>query len=87
MGRPSRPRRPPPTAEELSKRIIGPQWAQTDDFVVRSSVTESKRYRCPWCEGWIEPGTIHVVAYKRDDPEGRRHYHNPCWRKAGVGGV
>lgn len=39
----------------------------------------AKRYRCPYCNGWIEPGISHVVAFQTGHPEDRRHYHAGCW--------
>jgi hypothetical protein len=40
-----------------------------------------KTYRCPGCNQEIRPGTAHVVAWRDDDEEGRRHWHTPCWRR------
>lgn len=75
---PARPR----SADELAGRIVGPAWAQVEGFEVRTSRQDSKRYRCPYCEGWIEPGTLHLVVFPSARPEDRRHYHSPCWAKA-----
>jgi hypothetical protein len=58
----------------------GPAWAALEGFEVWPAVGP-KRYRCPWCEGWIEPGISHVVAFESGRPEERRHYHSPCWRR------
>ncbi len=41
----------------------------------------TKEYRCPGCNQEIRPGTKHVVAWREDDPEGRRHWHLPCWQR------
>jgi hypothetical protein len=41
-----------------------------------------KEYRCPGCNQEIRPGTKHVVAWREDDAEARRHWHLPCWRRA-----
>jgi hypothetical protein len=38
-----------------------------------------KRYRCPGCDHWIEPGTGHVVVVPEDAPDLRRHWHHACW--------
>ena len=38
-----------------------------------------KEYVCPGCQQTIAPGTGHVVAVPRHDPERRRHWHRPCW--------
>jgi hypothetical protein len=40
-----------------------------------------KVYRCPGCNQEIRPGTGHVVAWREDDEEGRRHWHTPCWKR------
>jgi len=40
-----------------------------------------KLYRCPGCNQEIRPGTAHVVAWRTDDEEGRRHWHTPCWMR------
>jgi len=44
-------------------------------------VNAVKMYRCPGCNQEIRPGTGHVVAWREDDEEGRRHWHTPCWRR------
>lgn len=89
------PRRPPRTepsrrrgpqgpefdAEALGARLIGPAWAKVDGFEVRRSLNQQKRYRCPYCEGWIQPGTVHIVAFPEGRAEDRRHYHTPCWER------
>jgi hypothetical protein len=51
-----------------------------EGFEVRT-VSGDRRYRCPYCEGWIEPGVAHVVAFPSGRAEERRHYHNGCWVK------
>ena len=38
-----------------------------------------KRYRCPGCNQWIEPGTGHLVVVPSDAPDLRRHWHHACW--------
>lgn len=42
----------------------------------------TKEYRCPGCNQEIRPGTKHVVAWRDDDTEGRRHWHLPCWERS-----
>jgi len=39
-----------------------------------------KRYRCPGCRQWIEPGTGHLVVVPADAPDLRRHWHHACWQ-------
>lgn len=39
-----------------------------------------KRYRCPGCSQWIEPGTGHLVVVPADAPDLRRHWHHACWQ-------
>jgi hypothetical protein len=41
----------------------------------------TKEYRCPGCNQEIRAGTKHVVAWREDDLEGRRHWHLPCWQR------
>lgn len=41
----------------------------------------TKEYRCPGCNHEIRPSTKHVVAWREDDAEGRRHWHLPCWER------
>jgi hypothetical protein len=40
-----------------------------------------KEYRCPGCDHEIKPGVPHVVAWRTDDTDNRRHWHTPCWRR------
>ncbi|MHB8511004.1 MAG: hypothetical protein ACYDCC_02390 [Actinomycetota bacterium] len=39
----------------------------------------TKQYRCPGCNQEIHRGTGHVVAWKINDEESRRHWHRGCW--------
>ena len=41
----------------------------------------TKVYRCPGCDHEIRVGTPHVVVWRYDDVENRRHWHTPCWRR------
>ena len=41
----------------------------------------SKRYVCPGCQQEIPVGTGHVVVVPKGSPEGRRHWHRPCWER------
>lgn len=65
----------------LEERILGPAGARMDGFDVRTTLNKLKRYRCPYCEGWVEPGIRHMVAVPVRSPEARRHYHSGCWDK------
>ncbi len=47
----------------------------------------TKRYRCPFCHGPIEPGTGHVVVVPPEHPEDRRHWHRGCWHKSRGGSI
>lgn len=69
---------------EIAARVAGASWAVTEGFEVRATVG-TKRYRCPYCNGWIEPGTSHVVALPTGLPEERRHYHSGCWVRHSAG--
>ncbi|MGH2829783.1 MAG: hypothetical protein ACRDJM_04810, partial [Actinomycetota bacterium] len=42
----------------------------------------TKEYRCPGCNHEIRPGTGHIVAWKPDSEEERRHWHRGCWDSA-----
>jgi hypothetical protein len=54
-----------------------------DDWVVRpvAGARATKVYRCPGCDHEIVAGTPHVVVWREDDVEDRRHWHTPCWRR------
>jgi len=40
----------------------------------------TKPYVCPGCNQDIPPGTHHLVAVPRRDPDLRRHWHKGCWQ-------
>ncbi|MBA2337318.1 MAG: ATP/GTP-binding protein [Acidimicrobiia bacterium] len=40
-----------------------------------------KRYQCPGCSGWIEPGVGHLVVVPEMAADLRRHWHRGCWWK------
>lgn len=69
-----------PDEKELASRIFGPANLAAPGYEAWQTAG-TKRYRCPYCQGWIEPGTPHVVAYAAGRPEERRHYHSGCWVK------
>jgi hypothetical protein len=69
---------PPPPPERPF--AVAPDWAVVPDVTVRS-VTGSKAYRCPGCQQEIRAGTPHLVVVDREDLEGRRHWHTPCWKR------
>jgi len=54
-----------------------------EEWVVRpvAGAYAVKEYRCPGCDHEIKPGTPHVVAWRADATEERRHWHTPCWRR------
>jgi len=72
----------PPAIEvaEIAARIAGSPALALEGFDVRTT-TGDRRYRCPYCQGWVEPGTAHVVAVPVGRAEDRRHYHAGCWVK------
>jgi hypothetical protein len=41
-----------------------------------------KEYRCPGCNQEVRPGTKHVVAWREDAEDLRRHWHTPCWERS-----
>jgi hypothetical protein len=67
--------------EGVQERILGPGSARLEGFEVRRAVNKLKRYRCPYCEGWVEPGSHHIVALPAGTPDARRHFHTGCWSK------
>src|SRR5258707_15048365 len=67
--------------EDIRARIAGPPALGKEGYEVRTT-SGDRRYRCPYCEGAIEPGTVHVVAFRSGEAEDRRHYHAGCWVKA-----
>jgi hypothetical protein len=74
-------RDPPPAAvAEIAARIAGAPALGRDGYEVRTTTGE-RRYRCPYCQGPVEPGLSHVVAFPAGQPEDRRHYHSGCWVK------
>ena len=63
-------------------RGAAPDWASTEDVKVMASAGERRKsYRCPGCNQEIRPGTAHLVVMEREEFEGRRHWHTPCWRR------
>ena len=62
---------------------VAPLWASVlEDATVRAVCgLKGKVYVCPGCQQDIRPGTAHLVVVERDDVEGRRHWHTPCWQR------
>ena len=78
------PRRNRRAPEELAPQApapfaVVPAWATATGATVRA-VTGQKPYLCPGCQQMIRPGLPHLVVVEKDDVEGRRHWHTPCWR-------
>ena len=40
-----------------------------------------KTYLCPGCNHEVAAGTSHLVVVPVADPDGRRHWHRPCWEQ------
>jgi hypothetical protein len=70
-----------PQLEAVAERILGPDSLRREGFEVHIATNKLKSYRCPYCEGWIAPGSRHVVAVPVGDADARRHYHSGCWSK------
>lgn len=66
---------------DLKEKLLAPGAARLEGFEVRLGVTGLKRYRCPYCGGWVEPGIAHTVAFAVGAVQDRRHYHYGCWIK------
>lgn len=71
--------RPPPLPPRPGAGSA-PPWAHAPGYSVRL-VAGDKAYRCPGCQGMIQPGMSHLVVVPDHDPESRRHWHTPCWRQ------
>lgn len=49
--------------------------------VQRDQVSSHVR-RCPGCDHFINPGTLHVVAWRQtESAQERRHWHTSCFDK------
>jgi hypothetical protein len=90
-GEPGKPRRAQrrkggPAAEDAA-RLGPPQLEEWPDgaWIVRQvpGAAATKLYRCPGCDQELQPGTAHVVVWPAgtNSAEGRRHWHNACWRR------
>jgi hypothetical protein len=57
--------------------------ADDDGWVVRpvAGADATKDYRCPGCDHVLLAGTPHVVVWRADLVDERRHWHTPCWRR------
>ena len=57
----------------------------TQTFVVQpvAGAYATKVYRCPGCDHEIAIGTPHLVVWREEAVDDRRHWHTPCWRKFG----
>ena len=56
------------------------------EYIVQpvSGAQAAKTYVCPGCNQNIVAGVAHVVAWSDiEGPQGRRHWHTPCWNRAG----
>jgi hypothetical protein len=91
-GEPSKPRRAPrrkggSQPDDSAARLGPPQLQEwpDGDWIVRPvpGAAATKLYRCPGCNQELQPGTAHVVVWPADasGAEGRRHWHNACWRR------
>ena len=65
------------TADRPTSGVEGPFGADLVSPV--QPYQARKRYLCPGCSTWIEPGTGHVVVVPEDAPDLRRHWHHGCW--------
>jgi hypothetical protein len=53
------------------------------DYVVRrvAGAQSTKTYRCPGCDHEVGVGVAHVVAWREDAVDDRRHWHTACWER------
>jgi len=91
MPRSNRPRREEPAPIDLDRAVAG--WQRLESkrdgqwhVQPMTGANAVKAYRCPGCNGDIEPGTPHLVAWRadgimgpEDDLAARRHWHRRCW--------
>ncbi|HVL52071.1 MAG TPA: ATP/GTP-binding protein [Actinomycetota bacterium] len=63
----------------LEEALLGPAAGRVEGFEVRKTSNQDKAYRCPYCEGTIQPRSAHTVAFPSGRPGERRHYHTACW--------
>lgn len=71
--------RPPPEPPRAPGWVPPPD-VHVEGFTVRR-VSREKAYRCPGCEQEIPPGTAHLVVFREEEADLRRHWHTPCWRR------
>lgn len=67
----------PLSAGYTSRRVEG-------EYLVQSvpGGRTGKTYICPGCNQPIAAGVAHIVAWPdHEGPEGRRHWHTPCWNR------
>lgn len=72
---------PSTTTDEIARRIGGVPAHPFEGFEVRSVERNPKGFVCPHCSHEIAPMMAHVVVVPADEPDRRRHFHGPCWRK------
>jgi len=58
-----------------------PPDTQAPGYTVRQVTRAEKAYVCPGCNQPIPVGVVHLVVYRDDEPDLRRHWHTPCWRR------
>lgn len=51
-------------------------------YVVRqlTGSSSTKAYRCPGCDQIIPMATPHIVAWREEEEDNRRHWHKACWK-------
>ncbi len=94
MARNNRSRKRDADYEPLDVERLTTGWRRTEVRAGRSWVVQPigapaavKAYTCPGCDGTINPGIAHVVAWRSDgilgddaDIAERRHWHERCWK-------
>jgi hypothetical protein len=60
---------------------MGHDGGMNDEVRVVQPRAARKRYLCPACDGFIEPGTFHYVVIPDGIVDLRRHWHRGCWER------
>jgi len=60
---------------------VPPPDTHVAGYTVRQVSQGQKEYLCPGCNQTISAGVAHLVVWQDEEPDLRRHWHTPCWRR------
>ena len=81
-----RPAQAPRAPLQVSRRLeTGPDGFEYEVRAI-AAARAVKVYRCPGCDHEIRLGTAHVVVWRPDAADDRRHWHTACWASRGTRG-